>query len=407
MPLFICCSIDEHMVEIRDPVHGYVKIDGLCLSLLDTPQFQRLRWIRQLGLASLVYPGASHSRFEHSLGSYHLAVILSDRLGLSDDDAMRIRAAALLHDIGHGPLSHVTEPMLSKYLRRRHESILDLLRSEDIRTRLEHYGITPEEIQKLIKGRTELGKIVSGEIDVDRMDYLIRDAHYTGVAYGVFDHLRLIERMHLSSGRLMIDSGGVHAAESLLLSRLLMQPTVYQHHVCRISECMVAGALRYMIDDLGFDPSSILRMDDFELFGAMGSAGGYASEIAERIKTRRLFKRALYVGAESLEFIPKPGSERMLAEEISSDSGVDQRYVLVDSPPAPEVPEGSFPVMINTEVMQLREVSPVARILEDAHRATWRLGVYTLPEHRERVARAAERCLGVRKPPRQHTLDSL
>ena len=89
------------------------------------------------------------------------------------------------------------------------------------------------------------------------------------------------------------------------------------------------------------------------------------------------------------------------------DSGVDQRYVLVDSPPAPEVPEGSFPVMINTEVMQLREVSPVARILEDAHRATWRLGVYTLPEHRERVARAAERCLGVRKPPRQHTLDSL
>lgn len=395
------------MVEIRDPVHGYVKIDGLCLSLLDAPQLQRLRWIRQLGLACLVYPGASHSRFEHSLGSYHLAVILSDRLGLSDDDAMKIGAAALLHDIGHGPLSHVTEPMLSKYLRRGHESILDLLRSEEIRTRLEHYGITPEEIQRLINGGTELGKIVSGEIDVDRMDYLIRDAHYTGVAYGVFDHLRLIERMQLSSGRLMIDSGGVHAAESLLLSRLLMQPTVYQHHVCRISECMVAGALRYMIEELDFDPSSILRMDDFELFAAMRSAGGYAAEIAERIKTRRLFKRALYVGAESLEFSPKPGSERRLAEEISSETGVDQRYVLVDSPPAPEVPEGRFPVMIDTEIMQLREVSPVIRMLEDAHRATWRLGVYTLPEHRESVARAAERCLGVRKPPVQHTLDSL
>ncbi len=395
------------MVEIRDPVHGYIKMDDLCLSLLDTPQLQRLRWIRQLGLACLVYPGACHSRFEHSLGAYHLAAMLCSRLELSNEDSMKVRAAALLHDIGHGPLSHATETLLSRYLRRGHESVIELLRAEEIRNPLEEEGITAEEIQRLIKGETELGKIVAGEIDVDRMDYLIRDAHYTGVAYGVFDCLRLTERMHLSSGRLMIDSGGIHAAESLLLSRLLMQPTVYQHHVCRICECMISSALRYMIEELNADPAYIHKMDDFQLFSMMASSLGYAAEIADRIKSRRLFKRAVYVGVESLEFVPKTGSERRLAEEISAEANLDERYVLVDCPPPPEVPEGRFQVEVDGEIMQIREVSPVIRMLEEAHKATWRLGVYTPAEHRERVARAAERCLGIRKPPIQHTLDRL
>jgi len=101
------------MTEIRDPVHGYVKLEGLALDLADTPQMQRLRWIKQLGLASLVYPGANHTRFEHSLGVYHLAGTMADHLGIGDEDKLKVGAAALLHDVGHGPLSHATEAALA------------------------------------------------------------------------------------------------------------------------------------------------------------------------------------------------------------------------------------------------------------------------------------------------------
>src|SRR5690554_3303174 len=105
------------MTEIRDPIHGYIKLSGLAQALADTPPMQRLRWIKQLGLANLVYPGANHSRFEHSLGVYHLAGSLAVHLGLNEEDRQKVEAAALLHDIGHGPLSHATEAALSPLLR--------------------------------------------------------------------------------------------------------------------------------------------------------------------------------------------------------------------------------------------------------------------------------------------------
>ncbi|OYV11917.1 MAG: metal dependent phosphohydrolase, partial [Methanosaeta sp. NSM2] len=160
-------------------MHGYVKLEGIALQLADTPQMQRLRWIKQLGLASLVYPGANHTRFEHSLGAYHLAGLLADHLGLEEVDRMTVCAAALLHDVGHGPLSHATEAALTPYLRKEHESIIDLLKKGDLSRILESYGLQAPDIQAAING-AGLGQIVSGEIDVDRMDYLIRDAHYTG-----------------------------------------------------------------------------------------------------------------------------------------------------------------------------------------------------------------------------------
>lgn len=393
--------------EIRDPVHGYIKLDPLARALVETPQLQRLRWIRQLGLASLVYPGASHTRFEHSLGTYYLARVLAGQLELGEDETTRIGAAALLHDIGHGPLSHASESMLSFYLRHEHERVSDILREPEIGSILEQSGVRPAEIQQLINGSTMLGQIISGEIDADRMDYLIRDAHYTGVAYGVFDHLRLMSRMSIHNEELVIDAGGVHAAESLLVSRLLMHPTVYFHHVCRISECMLASAIGCLIDDGHLDPQQIKRMDDMQLFSSMAAAGGYVAEIGERIKRRRLFKRAVYVGADSIDQSVRTARPQLIASEIAESAGVDRKYVLVDSPSFPEVSEGRFPVLIDGITSPLIEVSPLAGILERAHSASWRFGVYTLPELRDRVRQSAERCLSIKKNSVQHTLSGL
>jgi len=353
----------EEMTEIRDPVHGYIRLEGLASELADTPQMQRLRWIRQLGLASLVYPGANHTRFEHSLGAYHLADLLSRQLGLDEEESRTVCAAALLHDLGHGPLSHATEAVLSSFIRKEHESIMDLLRRGEIAEVLSDHGLMAADIQKAVNG-SGLGQIVSGEIDVDRMDYLLRDAHYTGVAYGVIDRLRLLQKMTLHDGKLVVEAGGVSAATSMLISRLLMHPSVYFHHVCRISECMIAAAIRRAIED-GASPAAIRAMDDMELFAFLASAGGYAAEMAERIRSRRIFKRAV--------------------------------YILLDNPALPDAQEGSFPALVEGEVRPLREVSPLVSILERAHKATWRFGVYCREEDREKVAQAARRALNLKK----------
>jgi HD superfamily phosphohydrolase len=393
------------MTEIRDPVHGYVQLEGLALEIADTPKMQRLRWIKQLGLASLVYPGANHTRFEHSLGAYHLADLLASHLGLTEDDRMLVGAAALLHDVGHGPLSHATEAALAPYLRKEHESIIDILKKGELRAVLDKYGLKASEIQAAING-VGLGQIVSGEIDVDRMDYLIRDAHYTGVAYGVIDRLRLLQKMTLHGGELVVEAGGVQAATSLLISRLLMHPAVYYHHVCRISECMISAGIRHMIEE-GTSASIVKDMDDIELLNSLQEAGGYAAEMAWRIRSRRIFKRAVYVGLERLDPTILKLSEKMLGQEIAHEAGVDANYILVDNPTLTDTPEGNFPALVEGEVRPLREVSPLVSILERAHRATWRFGIYCRDEDREKVVRAARRCLNLKKNTVQHTFSDI
>jgi hypothetical protein len=393
------------MTEIRDPVHGYVRLEGLALELADTPQMQRLRWIKQLGLANLVYPGANHTRFEHSLGAYHMAALLTRHLGLEEEDRLLVGAAALLHDVGHGPLSHATESALAPFLRTDHESVIELLKRGELREVLDRHGLRAQDIQAFING-SGLGQIVSGEIDVDRMDYLIRDAHYTGVAYGVIDRLRLLQKMTLHQGQLVVEAGGVQAATSLLISRLLMHPSVYYHHVCRISECMISSGIHRMIED-GASAAEVKGMDDVQLFTTLDTAGGYAAEMNSRIRSRKLFKRAVYIGVENLEPSLLRVSDKILAQEIAAEAGVDVDYVLVDNPPLPDTIEGSFPALVGEVVRPLREVSPLVSILERAHRATWRFGVYAPQELQESVARGARRCLNLKKNTVQHTFSGI
>jgi HD superfamily phosphohydrolase len=395
------------MTAIRDPLHGYVKLDDLALDLIDTPQMQRLRWIKQLGLANLVYPGANHTRFEHSLGAFHLAGQLARQLSLDEDERAEVQAAALLHDVGHGPFSHATESVLALYLKQNHENVSDLLRRGEMREVLDDHGLESHRIQRLIRGETHLGQMINGEIDVDRMDYLVRDAHYTGVAYGVIDYQRLVEKMEIYRGQLVVEEGGVHAAESLLVSRMLMYPTVYFHHASRIAQAMMKSAVHHLIED-GVDPKELRRMDDVELVTTMTSAGGYSAEIMGRIRIRRLFKRAIYVGWESLESSSAiRGREDRITEEIAEEAGIDPLYVLVDNPRLPHIAEGNVAIRQGQEVGALRDVSPLAAIMEKGHLAAWRFGVYTPEEHRERVEKAARRCLNVGKYPVQYTFEDL
>ncbi|MFC1786625.1 HD domain-containing protein [Halobacteriota archaeon] len=382
------------MKVVKDPVHGYILLDGFALELIDTPEVQRLRRIRQLGLSTFVYPGANHTRFEHSLGTLHLVDRLLDHLGIAGKERDEVRAAALLHDIGHGPFSHSTEDLLESYTGKNHDDVNDLMMG-GIADILEAHSLDPSIISKLILGETPLGQLINSELDADRMDYLVRDAYYTGVAYGVIDYLRLIYEMELRDEWLVVKEGGLQTAESFLVSRFLMHPTVYFHHVSRIGEAMLSHAAEELIK-AGLEPDMLRKMDDYELMTALRSSKGYPRDIAERMDQRRLFKRAIYIGKDSvdIERIQEFGSQyKKIEREIAIEAGLPEGYVLLDIPKRPEVAEGRSRILINDEMKRLDEASHLVRILVEAQWDNWKLGVYTPEEHRVKVEKIARNYL--------------
>lgn len=398
------------MKVVLDPVHGYIELDDFVLDLLATSQVQRLRRVRQLGFSNLVYPGANHTRFEHSLGTMHLASLLIKNLdSIEEDKKMEIKAAALLHDIGHGPFSHVTENIIDKYTRRRHEDIKEMLGKGEVGDALKKYGISPGIIAKHVKGETSVGQIISSEIDVDKMDYLVRDAHYTGVAFGVVDYNRLINKMDFYEDRLVVEQGGLKAAESLLVSRFWMNASVYYHHVTRISESMCSRAVECMIENQELDPSGLRQMDDIDLVAAMRKATGYAGEFSRRLDARKLYKRALYLGLEDAgKGVLKYRDKIQRAEnEIAEVAGVDPQYVLVDIPKTPEMLEMRAMIKTDRRMVPLNEASHFVSILQEAHMDNWRMGVYSPKEHCEAVGKAARDYFDVKKTIKQFKLTDL
>ncbi len=394
------------MKVIRDPVHGYIELDDLALSLIDTPQMQRLRRIRQLGFSHLVYPGANHTRFEHSLGVMHLANKLISQV--DENHRLEMQCAAVLHDVGHGPFSHVTEELIKKYTRRGHEELEFLIKGGEIGEVLKDRSIKPSAVAKHVKGETHAGQILNSEIDVDRMDYLVRDSHYTGVAFGLIDHIRLLHELKLIDGKLVIKSGGLKAAESLLVSRFLMHPTVYFHHVSRIAETMCARAVEHMIENGNLEGSHLQYLDDFELIRKMIDSGGYPKEIADRLNTRRLFKRALYTGFDSVskDVTKYRSSVKKVEKEIADSAGIAPEYVIVDIPEMTGISEMKAMVMIKEEMISIDKASHLVATLEEAQKDNWRLGVFTLKECREKVQDIARDFFEVKKGMKQFKLDT-
>ena len=391
------------MKVVRDPIHGNIELDELALSLIDTPSMQRLRRVRQLGLSNLVYPGANHTRFEHSIGVMHLTSMISKMDSISNDEMNELRAAALIHDIGHGPLSHLSEGIIELYTKRKHDDIKYILKKDEISDILNKYGLNPTTISNHIKGNTALGQILNSEIDVDRMDYLIRDAHYTGVAYSIVDHVRLIQKLKLYGDKLIIASGGLNAAESLLVSRFLMHPSVYYHHVSRIAETMCKKAIIYLIEKKTINPFELKSMDDGMLFSIMHQDDGYAKEIVQRLDERKLYKRALYAGFDTvdktvLEF--RDNIER-IEKEIADMVGIEPEAVLIDIPKKPEIAELKALIEINGKMVSLNEASSLVATLELAHESNWKMGVYTKKIYREDVKKAAFTFFEVKKTTKQ------
>ena len=261
----------ERPHEMRDPIHGFIKLSRKERDLIDTKVFQRLRRIRQLAMTFLVYPGALHTRFDHSIGVMHIAGQICTKLRelnptkICDEDVDRVRLAALLHDVGHGPFSHVSEYLLDQYApdedadgrvrEKIHEKItVDIVRSDpEINDILDCHE--RDFVIEMIQGKPTPDwhrDVVSSELDADKMDYLLRDSYFTGVKYGIYDLEKIIESCLIERGgtetSLAVSSKGIYALEQLLLARYHMTQQVYWHRVSLISNEMIIRGISLAID---------------------------------------------------------------------------------------------------------------------------------------------------------------
>jgi hypothetical protein len=388
----------EKSKVIRDPIHGDIFLSELEMMIVDSREFQRLRRIKQLGMTHIVYPSANHTRFEHSLGAMHVASRIANKLELSNEDAVKLRIGALLHDIGHGPLSHTSEELLDRYMGLSHEDItMELIKNSDMSIVIKDAGLRPEEISSLILGRGgRLGRLISSELDVDRMDFLVRDAHHTGVAYGIIDLDRLVNTLTIYEDSVAITEGGLHAVEALLMARLLMTPTVYLHHTSRIADAMFLKMMERAIDDGLINYRRLYTMDDCDAMNMFKDSKGYVGEINTRLNERRLFKRA-YVAEwhalsdemrrKLLSLREDPMRRKNLEDEMASNLGLEEGYVVFDIPPEPSPRELYATVVKDDKGQDIRDLSPLVKMMEEAQKSLWSYAVYTPKEYLEKVAR--------------------
>ncbi len=352
---------------IRDSVYGDINLSEFEVKVMDMPQFQRLRRIKQLGLISLIYPGATHTRFEHCLGTMNLGSKLAEELELDQDDVELIRISALLHDIGHGPFSHVSEGVLSFP----HEELTRYVVTQTSMRDLLEEKFDVNKIADIINGKGHLGPIVSGELDVDRMDYLLRDSHNTGVSYGIIDYERIISNLKLEDG-LILDIKGVQAAEGALVSRYFMYPSVYQHHTTRIVNSMFRRALQKTFDEKIIDEHEIYRYDDSDITSMFrNSENEYVRDIMFRLDNRIIPKRVKTIRLDNFKYPEKmykiKAEELRKAEaEIAEDYDLDKDYVFINIAEYPRFDEMKTQVNVDGKLYPLTEISNIIGALSKA-----------------------------------------
>ena len=331
------------MVLIRDPLWDTIRLDDLAVRIVDSPAFQRLRYIRQLGLAHLVYPGASHTRFDHAIGVYHLAQralqLMREHPAIrevSGDDVAVIPYAGLLHDIGHYPFSHALEELEAEHIPIDHESLVGhFLADERVRAALGE--AMSKAVEALVRGKSAnpLQGLVSGSLDLDKIDYLKRDAFFCGVPYGEVDVDRLLHALAIvrdpESGRLEVGvhEKGVASLESLLFAKYQMFRNVYWHHAVRAATVMYKRIVSDALEHGVVTSRELIGQTDEGVLFLIESRNPDDKRV-QQLRARELPKRAgELVATEFAELkLDSAAAEQTLAEEL----GVPAADVYVDYP---------------------------------------------------------------------------
>jgi hypothetical protein len=413
----------DYWGEIKDPVHGYVYITAEEKEIIDSYPVQRLRRLRQLAGSEYVYPGANHTRFEHSVGVMYLAgrVVKNPNISqvISVEEAEMVKIAALLHDVGHGPFSHVFEHLLIKELDKTHEDITSwIIEKSEIKDAISKMGYEPSDIGKLAVGKLRkpgkafLDQIISSGVDVDKQDFIVRDTHHTGAEYGYIDIFRLIQGLDVLGENLAVDLATLSALESLIIARIESFKSIYFHRVGRAAQIMLAIAMEKANKELGLTdfktPGEYLAMDDYTVWTMLRNCKK-SSEIIENLERRRMLKcayeRTFYEKDTMISNIFGRATHReQLQIDIARKAGVDTEAVIIDVPTVPSVPYHHSVLMEPMEIpafyktregekvqQRLSEMSKIFDVLKGFINI---LRVYTDERDRERVSDAAAKILG-------------
>jgi len=413
----------SHWGEIKDPVHGYVYITEEEKEIIDSFPVQRLRRLRQLAGAEYVYPGANHTRFEHSVGVMYLAGRVTENPNISEhlshEEAQMVKIAALLHDVGHGPFSHVFEHLLIKELDKTHEDITSwIIQKGELKDMLCKAGYKPEDVGRLAVGtlhkpkKTFLDQIISSAVDVDKLDFIVRDTHHTGAEYGYIDVFRLIHALDILNGNLAVDLGALSALESLIIARIESFKSIYFHRVGRAAQIMLAMAMEKANEELGLTqfktPEEYLAMDDYTVWTMLKNCKKSSGIIAD-LERRRLLKcayeRTFYEkDAMVSNIFSRETYRNQLQTDIAKEAHVETEAVIIDVPTVPSVPYHHSVLMESMEIPVFfktqgdkkvpQRLSDISKIFETLKGFINILRIYTDEENREKVSSAASKILG-------------
>lgn len=351
------------MAEIRDPVHGYIKITEAERDVIDTPFVQRLRRIHQLAGAYMVYPGAVHTRFDHVVGAMYVAGEIADALSqwveLPPDLIQEVRLAALLHDVGHGPFSHTFEEVLADKTTTTHEDISQrIIGTTSVGDALSKHGLSPRKMSEFAVGKQStkppfMNEIIAGGLSADIMDYLSRDSYFTGVEYGKVDSQRVIDSLRVADRQLALDNAGLYAFEALLLARYEMFKAVYFHRTVRAAELMLVNSMKLAEPTLHL--TDLSNLDDYlemtdervlhDLVSLDPTKSGQkeAKQLALDFRDRRLVKCVFEQLVQRKDRVVEQLFERSRMREqvvldIAERARVDRTHIYLDVPTTPSVP---------------------------------------------------------------------
>ena len=423
--------------EIKDPVHGFIRFTEAEMAIMDSRPVQRLRRIKQLAAADLTYPGATHTRFSHSLGVMFIAGLMGLRMAelgyLSPEDVQFMRVVGLIHDVGHGPFSHVFEEALAKKGKTHEDVGRWILEESELKDILGDLGISREEAISTAFGgpiKDEASAVMRelwGPLSPDTMDYLLRDSHFTGVGYGRIDVGRLINTMDIVNGHLAVEyPGGLTSLEDYVISRLQMFNAVYFHKTVRAANLMLARAMEWADEPLGLtelkDIDFFLKLDDCYVRTALltlepgDELEALAKELIKRLDERRLVKcayeRAIHGRDDFFAgVLNRPSVRRRLEAEIADEANVEPEKVFVDAPSVPSVPlrpggelAELFFFRYRDGRRELMDGSEVRSIILGMTIHIDIVRVYTFAEHRGAVQKACEAIFGSSPPSRRVAL---
>jgi len=342
----------KRLLEITDPIHDFIRLNKTEHEIIDTPVFQRLRRIKQLSGAHLTYPGAQHTRFEHSLGVLHIASMAASSLNskglMSTDNIENIRLAALLHDIGHGPFSHLFEEVLQRKKQSHEEIGKQIILKSEIGDIISKSGYDKKLIHNLAVGQSKmqyLNEIVSGALSADMMDYLLRDGYFTGAEHAKIDHHRLTHSLDVYKNKLALDSSALVNFETMMISRFQMFKAVYFHKTVRAGEVMLLEAMSLAGSELGL---SSLKMDEYVkltdevvleklmLLPETSSDLKAAKKIATDYQDRKLFKCVFERSLSGKSLSKKRLDE--IKQKIAKKSKINSNQIFIDTSTTSSIP---------------------------------------------------------------------